>query len=267
MRVNGAELDVLLSGQERSLAVVLLHAFPLSREVFAPLLPTLEAEFRVVAPDFRGFGGSPVGPEPVTVDLLAGDVLGILDHLGIRRAVLLGLSLGGYVALRVAEREPRRIWGLVLADTRSEGDDDDGRLRRAAGVRKVMSAGSAAYAEAALPALLGRTTLRDRPGVLPRLLALAAANPPAGIAAALMAMAARTSTTTSLPDFRFPVQVVVGEEDGVTPPGLARTMAARIPGARFAVVPAAGHLSCFENPAAFEAAVLPFLREMRDGPE
>jgi 3-oxoadipate enol-lactonase len=267
MQVNGTELFVRTGGPRDTLPVVLLHPFPLSHAAWEPQLRSLEAEFRVVAPDFRGHGASPAGPEPATIDLFASDVLALLDAMEIRRAVVVGLSMGGYVALRLAERAPRRIWGLVLSDTRSEGDDDDGRLRRAAAARRVVALGSAAYAETFLPTVLGATTLRERPAVAERVRALVAANPPEGIAAALVAMAARSSTTRALPEFRFPVQVIVGAEDLVTPPGSARLMASAVPGARLAVVPSAGHLSNLENPAAFEAALLPFLREMRDGLE
>lgn len=265
MQLNGTELFVRTGGPQDTLPVVLLHAFPLSHAAWEPQFPALDAEFRVLAPDFRGHGASPVGPEPATMDLFASDVLALLDALGIRRAVVVGLSMGGYVALRLAEREPRRIWGLVLCDTRSEADDDAARLKRAAAARRVAALGAAAFAEETVPGLLGRTTLRGRPAVAERVRALAAANPPGGVAAALVAMAARSSTTRALPEFRFPVQVIVGAEDALTPPGRARLMAAEIPGARFAVVPDAGHLSNLENPAAFEAVLLPFLREMRDG--
>lgn len=260
MRVGDAELHVRTGGPEDGLPVVLLHAFPFSHALFDPQFPALEREFRVAAFDFRGHGGSPVPPAPPTMETLVDDLLGVMDGLGMERAVLLGVSMGGYCALRAAEREPGRVAGLVLADTKSAADGDEGKAVRTTLAARVREQGAAAFAEGFQRVVLSGRTLGERPAVAARVRELIAANPVEGIAGALHALSSRTDTTPALGGFRFPVLVVVGGEDALTPPEEARAMAAAIPGASCAVIPGTGHLPNLEDPAAFEAAVLPFLR-------
>lgn len=239
--------------------VVLLHAFPLSAALWRAQLTTLTDRFRMIAPDLRGFGGSPPAPLPQSLDDYADDVLALLDALQIEQAIIGGLSMGGYIAFALLRRAPERISGLLLADTRATADSDATRATRAVNAEIALREGSAALAERLLPNLLAPQASE---ALRAELLAIAAANPPAGVAAALHAMAARPDSTPLLSQIRVPATVVVGAEDTLTPPSEARTMHEAIAGSRFVVIPGAGHLSAIERPAEFNLALVELVMQV-----
>jgi 3-oxoadipate enol-lactonase len=259
MKVNGVELFVRTAGPADGTPVVLLHGFPFGQALWDPQVAALEGRFRVVAYDGRGHGASGTGEGPFAFEDLVDDLLGVLDGQGIERAVLVGLSMGGYVALRFAEREPARVRALVLADTKSEADGDAAKLKRAGGLRLLRAGGSKAFAESLLRTVLAYDTVRARPEIVAKARGMVEACPAAGIGGNLLAMAGRTDTTGSLGRIAVPTLVLVGEKDGLTPPSDAKALASRIPGARLVEIPGAAHLSNLENPDAFNAALVGFL--------
>jgi pimeloyl-ACP methyl ester carboxylesterase len=258
MKVNGVELHLGTGGPADGPAVVLLHGFPLDHRMWKPQFPVLEPKWRVVAPDFRGQGRSEVGDGQFTIEHLVDDLVGILDELKIRRAVLVGLSMGGYVALRAVEREPGRVRALVLADTKAPADGNEAKVKRAAGMKKAKSEGSAAFADGFLKAALSPATLRDRPELVESARKMMEGCTPLGIAGTLLALAARGDMTESLAKVRVPAMVVCGEHDAITPPDDSRAMAAALK-CRFESIPGAGHLSSMENPEAFNRLLVAFL--------
>ena len=262
MRVNGVELHVGTGGPEDGPAVVLLHGFPLDHRMWKPQFPALEKKWRVVAPDFRGQGRSEVGDGQFTIEHLVDDLFGILDGLKIPRAVLVGLSMGGYVALRAAEREPGRVRALFLADTKAPADGNEAKVKRVAGMKKAKAEGSAAFADGFLKAALSPATLRERSEVVEGARKLMEGCTPAGIAGTLLALASRCDMTESLAKVRVPTMVVCGEHDAITPPADSKALAAGIPGARLEMIPGAGHLSNLEEPDAFNRHLLGFLEKL-----
>ncbi|WP_322820083.1 alpha/beta fold hydrolase [Chloroflexus sp.] len=233
--------------------VVLLHAFPLSAALWRAQLSTLSDRMRMIAPDLRGFGGSLATPLPQSLDDYATDVLALLDTLNIERAVLAGLSMGGYIAFALLRRAPERISGLLLADTRATADSEETRAARAVNARIALEEGSAALAGRMLLNLVAPGASE---ALRAELLSIAAANPPEGIAAALHTMAARPDSTPLLAEIRVPTTVVVGAEDTLTPPAEAQVMHSAIADSRFVVIPHAGHLSAIERPAEFNLALV-----------
>jgi 3-oxoadipate enol-lactonase len=261
MRVHGIDLFLRDSGPGAGPPVVLLHGFPFDHTLWDPQVAGLGPGFRVVAYDARAHGRSAGAGAPFAFEDFVDDLLGLLDGLRIDRAILVGLSMGGYVALRFAEREPARVRALVLSDTKSAADGDEARLARAAGARKVRESGVAAFADGFLPKALARRTIAERPDVVAKVRGMILGCSAAGIAGTLVAMAGRTDTTASLGRTRVPTLVLVGAEDALTPPADARALAGAIPGASLVEIPGAGHLPNLEEPGAFGAALLPFLRE------
>jgi pimeloyl-ACP methyl ester carboxylesterase len=235
--------------------VVLLHAFPLSRQMWEPQVATLSDRYRVVAPDLYGFGDTPLPQGGWTVDSMADAVAGLVDG----PVVLGGLSMGGYVALAFARRHPGRLRGLILADTKAEADGPEARAARDKMIALANEKGTAAVVDEMVPKLLGATTRKSRPEVEKEVRRIGSAQSAGGVAAALAALRDRPDATPGLGNIRVPTLVVVGVEDGVTPPDAARKLAAGIPGATLEEIPAAGHLSNLEDPAAFTAAVRRFL--------
>jgi len=240
-------------------ALLLLHAFPLGQAMWDPQMEPLARRFQVVRFDARGFGGTPPGQGLMTMERMADDGAALLDHLGLSRAVVCGLSMGGYAALAFARRHAARLRGLVLCDSKAGADTDEARQGRAALAEKVLKEGADAAAEATLPKLLGATTHAQRPEVVARVRSIITANPARGIADALHGLAARADSRPSLREIAVPTLIVCGEEDVLTPPAESTALRDGIAGSRLEMVPQAGHLSNLENPAAVNALLERFL--------
>ncbi len=257
--VNGSRHWLVEAGPDDGLPLVLIHGFPLSHVLWLPQLEAFSGRFRVAAYDLRGLGRTEVGDGQYTMEAYVDDLLGVMDHLSFDRAVLCGLSMGGYVALRAVERAPDRVRGLILCDTRSGADTNAGKVGRAAAIEQVKRDGTAAFARDFLPKVLGPTSLGQRPEVVRTVEQMMAEQRVPGVIGAQLAMAGRTDTTEALHQVVVPALLVVGEEDTLTPPAQSREMAARIPESELVLVPDAGHLSNLENPDGFNRPVLEFL--------
>ena len=257
LRVAGAELACEVSGTGP--ALLLLHAFPLGLAMWEPQAAALAEARQVVRFDCRGFGGSPPGDGLLTMERIADDAAGILDHLGIPSAAVVGVSMGGYAAFALVRRHPERIRALVLADTRAGADSPETKATRAAQAEKVRREGAGAIADAALPKLLGATSHRERRELVARVRQIIEANSPRGITDALAGLAARADSTPMLREIGVPTLVVVGEEDAITPVAEAEALQRGIAGSHMAVIPRAGHLSSLENPDEFNRQVRSFL--------
>jgi len=245
--------------------LVLLHAFPLSSAMWLEQRNGLSDQCRVITPDQRGFGGSPLGTDEPDLDAAADDVAALLDRLDLDQVVLGGLSMGGYVAMAVLRRHPHRVQALLLADTRAAADSDAARANRERIAAAVESdEDSTVLVDDVLPTLLGSTSVEHRQLVVGRVRGLVQAAPAPAVAWAQRAMAARPDSFDTLRAFDRPALVIVGEEDVLSPPSDAQAMAEALPQGQLVRVPEAGHLTAVETPEAFNAAVAGFLAELTD---
>jgi pimeloyl-ACP methyl ester carboxylesterase len=240
-------------------ALVLLHAFPLSRLMWQPQVEVFRQSYRVVAPDLRGFGGSLGFEGPPSVERMADDVALLLDELKLSQVVLAGLSMGGYVALAFVRRHAARVRGLVLADTKAEPDDAAARANRDRLIALAAEQPASALVEQLVPKLLGETSRARRLDVADEVRRIAGLQAPAGVIGALKALRDRPDAGPGLAAIGAPTLVVVGVEDVLTPPDVARGLSERIPGARLVAIEAAGHLSNLENSTRFNEALRTFL--------
>jgi pimeloyl-ACP methyl ester carboxylesterase len=236
--------------------LVLLHAFPFDSRMFDSVRADLSAAATMLTPDLRGFGsGPPLGDATPDLALLADDVVDAMDAAGMHRAVLGGVSMGGYVALALLRRHPERVKGLVLVDTRS-GPDDAAAVERRQGVAARADGGDVASGPDAIAPLVAAGSSDD---IRATLAAIADSVPAATIAWAQRAMAGRPDSTAVLAAASVPVLIVVGEDDAVTPPAAAHEMAAAARDAELVEVPGAGHLTPAEDPGGFAVVVLDWL--------
>jgi 3-oxoadipate enol-lactonase len=261
--VNGCNFFFSESGSPAGLPVVFVHGFPFSHEMWKAQVDALSPEgYRVLTYDVRGHGLSDVGDGQYTIEGHVDDLIGLLDHWKTSRVVIVGLSMGGYIALRALERNPERFCGAVLCDTRSETDPNEGKIRRARTMAMVKSRGSSAFADDFIKGVFAPATLSSNPSAVAMIRNIIVHTTPLSIAGTLLALAARTDTTASLAAISIPTLILVGELDATTPVASARAIHAAIPGSEIQIVPGAAHMSNIENPAAFNGALLPFLRRI-----
>jgi 3-oxoadipate enol-lactonase len=256
-RIGGG--DIAYETRGAGPALLFLHAFPLGLGMWEPQVSAFASSHQVIRFDCRGFGGSPPGDGLLTMERIADDAVGLLDHLDVSRAIVCGLSMGGYAAFALVRRHADRLKALVLADTRAGADSDAARAARAAQADKVRKEGSASIADAVLPKLVGETTHAQRPELVARLKETIAANPPRGIADALAGLAARADSTSTLREVRVPTLVVCGAEDVLTPVSESEALVRGIAGSQIQIIPGAGHLSSLENPEQFNLSLRKFL--------
>lgn len=240
------------------LAVVFVHGFPLDRRMWSRQLEVVaRAGHRAIAVDLAGFGSS--DGERSSVEDHASDVLETMQELRIDRAVIVGLSMGGYVAMAMSRRAPERIAALVLADTKSTPDTEAARAKRGQAIVTALTQGVEAVLVASLPALVAddaSSELRER------LRAIAREQSPTGVIATIAALRDRPDATEGLAALDLPVTVIVGSKDVTTTPGDARAMCARMRRATLVEIEGAGHLSNLERPEAFDAALIDAIRRV-----
>ncbi|MQA84672.1 MAG: alpha/beta fold hydrolase [Streptosporangiales bacterium] len=242
------------------LPLVLLHAFPLSSAMWLAQREGLSGVCRVITPDLRGWGGSPLGGEDPSIDLMADDVAALLDSKNIDRAVVGGQSMGGYVAMAFLRRHPDRVLGLILADTKAGADPEAARANRERSAARVLADERPdVLLEEVLPGLVGSTTKERRALVYGRVRGLVQSAPPPAAAWSLRAMASRPDSFEMLRKARVPALVLVGEEDQLSPVADAEATADALPEARMVTIPDAGHLTAVEQPEAFNEAVREFV--------
>ena len=242
--------------------LLLIHGFPLDRTLWSAQTRGLVDVARVLAPDLRGFGESPLPIGAVTMDTYADDLRDLLDGLGVQRAVIAGLSMGGYIAFAFYRKYASRVRALILADTRAAPDSPEAKKGRDDNVVLAREKGTAAVAEKMFPKMLMPQTIAARADIANATRALMSRQPSEGVVAALIALRDRPDSTPTLGQIVAPTLIVGGAEDTLTPPKDAEQMRDGIRGARLAVIPNAAHLSNFEQPDAFNQTVRAFLQSL-----
>ena len=239
--------------------VVLLHGHPFNRTMWRPQLRALSHAFRVIAPDLRGYGESPMTPGTVPMATLAGDVWTLLDGLGVKRTALVGLSMGGLVAMEMALAQPERVWALGLTATTAEPVKAGEREQRRALADAAEREGMRPLVEMMGPKLLAPGT---DPETVEFVRAMMESNDPEGAAAALRGRAERPDYRPGLGTLRMPVWVCVGDQDEYSTAEITRELVGSLAAPQTLTLPGVGHLPNLERPDAFNAALERFLAEV-----
>lgn len=239
--------------------LVLIHGFPQDHTLWKRQVPALTPFAKVIAPDLMGFGQHVDLPQVMTMEAYAEKVHGMLEQQGEDRVVLCGLSMGGYVAMAFAERWPERLSGLILSNTRSTADDEEGRAARLATAHRALQEGTAVIARGMVPKLLSERTRKQQPELAREVEAMMAAQPANAVAAASLGMAQRADRTHVLRRSRIPSLIITGSDDTLMPLPTSRSMHAALSGSQLEVIEGAAHLTNIEDPERFNELIVRFL--------
>lgn len=254
---NGLRLHVATGGDPEGRPLVFANALGTDLRIWDALLPHLPPGLRLIRYDMRGHGLSDAPEGDYWMGDLVADAAGLLDALGVRGAVFVGLSIGGVVAQGLAAERPDLLRAAVFSNTAARIGTEESWRERIATVRR---GGIAAIADGVLEKWFSRAFRRDRPDELALWRNMLSRTPLDGYCGCCAAMA-HTDLRDSTAALRLPVLAIAGSEDGSTPPDLVRETAGSTPGARFELVRGAGHLPAVEAPEAYARLLAAFLAE------
>jgi pimeloyl-ACP methyl ester carboxylesterase len=241
--------------------LVLLHGYPLNNSIWREQVNRLSDQFRVITPDLRGHGRSPSTDDVYDMELLAGDVLALLDALDLRQATVMGHSMGGYVALALARMADNRLKALGLIASQAAADTEEARQNRYKLAERVVTQGSAAVAETMLPKLFAPGEHEDDT-LIESMNTVMLNTRPQTLINSLKGMAVRPDSTPLLGTFDLPVLVVAGDQDAIIPLAKAEQMASALKNGTLATIENAGHMLMLEQPQATSMAIRNFMTEI-----
>ncbi len=257
--VNGIQINYRVDGPDTGPWVTMSNSLATTHRMWDPQMEAFTRQYRVLRYDKRGHGETEVAPGPYSFELLADDVLALLDALQITQTHFVGLSMGGMTGMTMALRRPSVLRTLVLCDTTSKDPLGDPALWQQR-IDAVNAGGSMApLVETTVARFLTPSTVKDRPAVADAVRAMVRTTPVGGYVACCQAIA-RLNLTDRLREIAIPTMIVVGADDPATTVEMSRTIHQRIAGSELVILKDAAHLSNLEQPAAFNEAVLGFLK-------
>jgi len=250
-------LAIYQEGESTKNTILFIHGFPYDHFLWNNQTAFLKNYFRCVSYDIRGLGNSPAGDGQFTLEAFVDDVEIMMEEHNLEKPILCGISMGGYIALRAAERLEHKLGGLILCDTKPEADTNEVKLRRAAGVKKINSMGVKKFVAEFVPTCFTEESINSSTEYS-EMLSRSLNSDPAGVKGCLLAMAGRTDTSGYLEKIKIPALVICGEHDKLSPPDAMREMAKMIKNSEFVLVPNAAHMSPVENPEFVNKAIKNF---------
>jgi 3-oxoadipate enol-lactonase len=256
--LNGITLAYTDRG--KGLPLILIHGFPLCRKMWRPQIEALsKAGCRVISPDLRGFGESGLPAVTASMDIYADDIVALMDHLGIDKAVVGGMSMGGYVLLNLLERYSDRVAAPIFIVTKAGGDDEAGKAKRTALAEACRTQGSLPVAEIFRNLLFAPANLKDNPDQVEEVFGWMRATNPQGAAAGLVAMRDRKDYAALLGSFSQPALVIGADQDQAIPVENSRIIAEGLPDSDLCILHGGGHMVNLEQQVGFNEAILEFL--------
>ena len=261
IRINDISISYLMresEGETRSV-LIFLHGFPFNKNMWLPQLGELPAGCTGIAIDIRGHGNSTRGHGFFSIDLFAQDLLAFIEALALKNVVVCGCSMGGYIALRAYELNPVAFSGMVLNSTHSFADTNEGKAKRFSTIEAVLQYGRRAFSINFIPKVFSEKSIQSKPHAVKLVKSSIRRNSEINICSTLLALAARTDTTTLLSTFRLPVLIIRGEEDAIVSHEQCMKMTELIPDVKYVEMTECAHLPNLENPTRFNGEVRNFL--------
>ena len=257
--ING--ISVFLEGNSKNKSIVFIHGFPYDSTMWRAQIDEFNEKYFCVAYDIRGLGDSPAGDGQYTMESFVDDLELILTELKLDKPVLCGLSMGGYIGLRALERFENKFSAVVLCDTRSEADNNEGKLKRSAAIKRINSEGIAPFAKDFITNCYGDHYKQNHKEEFERRITKSSGFDPVGVKGSLLAMLGRNDTMEYLGKIKIPTLIICGEHDALTPLPVMKAMADKINNAEFVIVKNSGHMSPIENPEEVNEAIKKFLEK------
>lgn len=262
MKTLDNNIQIFQKGDSHNLPLIFVHGFPFDHQMWDKQIEHFSKNYFCITYDIRGLGISPVGDGQYTMESHVDDLFDVMEKLGVVKPVLCGLSMGGYIALRAVEREEEKFKGLILCDTKSEADNNETKLKRSAGIKKINLEGIQKYIAEFVPNCFAEKSFEKLGEEYIAILGRSMNSDPNGVKGNLLAMAGRTDTTDYLSKFKIPVLLLCGEYDKLTQADVMRGMKDKIENSEFFIVPEAGHMSPVENPQFVNDKLMDFLESI-----
>ena len=257
LRIRG--IDLVYEDQGIGDVVVFIHGQPFNRSMWNHQSHVFSKTNRLIIPDLRGYGDSVTTESIVLLDELALDIIYLLNELSIGKAVFVGLSMGGKIALEIYRLAPHLVKGLVLADTDARAEDATSYLNRKALAKKLLTGGMESYTSENIVHYLCKNTFETKQEVVDHLTKMMTGTDAAGAAAVQLGRAERRDHSGILSNIDFPTLLIVGDQDVFTPVTTAEYMQVRINGSELAIIKNAGHMSNMEQPEQFNQLLKNYL--------
>ncbi|MDD3722881.1 MAG: alpha/beta fold hydrolase [Lutibacter sp.] len=262
IKVNNINVSYNDEGSEKSPIIIFIHGFPLNKSMWDNQVKALKNNYRVIAYDIRGHGNSDVGISDFSIDLFANDLLSFMDALNIEKTIICGLSMGGYIAMNAIENHPERFNALILSDTNCKADTLEAKEKRLSAIKSIQKNGVDKFANDLIINLFADESFKRNLKEIPAVREMIVKTSINSLHNSLHALANRKETCGKLSEIKVPVLIIVGKEDKITPPDVARFIQSNIKDSLLSIVEHSGHLSNLENPYEFNHQISKFLNAL-----
>lgn len=242
--------------------IIFIHGFPLDKSSWKPQIAYLKETNRVIAYDIRGFGRSNKGDEKVTISLLADDLMKFMDALQIKRAIVCGLSMGGYILLNAISRYPDRFLAIILADTQCIADSSEVKAKRYLTIENINKGEFNDFADSFIKSIFVPNTFETKKELVAEIKSVILSTAVDTITDTLEALAERSETCSGLVNISFPVLILFGREDKLIPLTQAELLMLKFNDSSLQVIDHAGHLPNLEQPLEFNRHLLSFISKL-----
>ena len=242
--------------------IVFIHGFPFDKSMWEPQINYFKLNYRVISYDIRGYGKTTSDERVLDMNLFADDLISFLDALHIDRAVVCGLSMGGYILLNALNRYPEKFTAVILSDTQCIGDSAETKEKRKKSIASIEEKGLTEFASAFVKNVFFKDSYEENLKIINKIEDVILSTSNQTVTGTLNALAQRRDMCFCLSEILIPALIIVGEEDSVTPPAQAQQLKDNIPGSKLFIIPKAGHMSNIEQPELFNKYVNNFLSEI-----
>jgi 3-oxoadipate enol-lactonase len=246
-------------GKKEAPVIIFIHGFPFNKSMWNIQVEALNGNYRLIAFDIRGHGNSESLNVDFSIELFVKDLISLMDILRIDKAVLCGLSMGGYIALNAIEFYPERFSALILSDTNCIADTPEVKEKRMKAIETIRKKGVDEYAEESIKNLFAQVSFKTKKQEIALVKKMIINTSEQSLASTLLALSIRKDTCMTLNGIKVPVLIIVGKEDKITPVSASQLMHEKIKNSILCIIENAGHLSNMENPEEFNTGLIKFI--------